>query len=487
VSEGTLESSSVDVGRYVSVLRRRWLVILATTLVGLGLALAFLAVRPPLATATALVNVNVISADPFDNAREPSGLIDPQTEVQTARSSAVLAAAADEVGTGVTPSELRASLALQVLTDATVMRISYSSEDRAEAIAATDAVAEQYLAYRSQLASERIGAITQRLADKRNELRDQLRAVNQRLADAQPGTSRAVQAESDRQLLNLELDSLLTRINTAESIDISGGTVLTAAEQNQVYLKPSRRLVLASGLLGGLLLGVVLAFARNYQDRRVFDGHDVTSAKAGPYLGTVPPVSRNGSALDPQQLETVRGVRERLLATLPAGHSSLSVVDLGGRVASEAPVALAVTMAQAGQDVELVLAGYQPEELERIARDFGLAPTGSGDSGVPSYGSDRFPSLTTLVVNDDPRSGRPAASVLDDLLTRAAAPAGVTVISVAPGVGESLRLSAARLSRAVIALVRRRRTSVDELAHLASEVPAVGARLHGTILLATKG
>ena len=59
----------LDLGAYARVVRRRWYVVLLGGLVGVALAWGYLVVQPPQATASALVNVTVISDDPCELVR----------------------------------------------------------------------------------------------------------------------------------------------------------------------------------------------------------------------------------------------------------------------------------------------------------------------------------------------------------------------------------------------------------------------------------
>jgi hypothetical protein len=372
-------------------------------------------------------------------------------------------------------------LRVELLSDATVVRITYEADAQDKAVAGADAVAEEYLAYRGQLAEDKITNINARLNQQRNDLRDQLQAANTRLAKAKPGSPAAIQADSDRQVINLELDSLLTQINSVGGIDTSGGSVLTAAAQSPVYLTPSKTLVVGTGLVVGFLIGLVLAFVRNYQDRRTFDAADVVAAGAGPFLGSAPAPGRRGSALDPAPLETVRGVRERLLASVPTEHSSLALLDLDGD-ASSLPLALAVTMAESGQTVDVMMAGYSDKEFQRISADFELEPAEQVD-GVTRHTSTRFPELQTFLVPEaDGRKS--AATLLGEVVPRSGS--DLRLVAVAPSASESLRLAAARLAGVAIAVVRRRKTKVARLRELTGEVRAVGAHMQGTILAARR-
>lgn len=478
------DNSSVELGRYLTALRRRWLTVVLCGAIGAGLGLGYLALRPPEATATALVNVNVISAEPFNYTREPSGLLDPQTEVQLARSAEVVSGAALAIGDGIRPSEVRAGLRAELISDATVLRISYSDEDRDDAVTGADAVAEGYIAYRSAQAEAKLDAITSQLTTQRNELREALRDVNERLAAARPNSPRAIQADSDRELLNLELDSLLQQINAVNGIDTTGGTVLTPATANEVFLSPNRTLLVLGGLVIGLLVGVVVAFVRDALDRRVVDDVDLSRADGGRLLGTVRSTHRPAGILDGAARDDLAIVRERLLAAL-GHHRQVAVVDDHTGRPSNVAAGLAEMLAQRGESVELLLVDHPDDYLTTLREDLALEPVaGGGAGGAVQLRSTRLDSLTV--------TSTPAAD-LRPVPARAGGTAGhgstesVCLVAVPAGAPQSARLTAVRRAGSVVLVVPRRRARVQEIRRVADEVRGVGARIVGTVLLHRKG
>ena len=482
------EPQTLELRRYLLILRRRWPTVLLGALLGLAAGVLYLVVVPTTASASTLVNVNVISAEPFNNPREPSGLIDAQTEVQTARSSAVVTAVADRLGDRTTPSEVRSAVAAEVYNDATVVRITYTADSPATAVAGATAVAEAYLDYRSELAQAKLETITAQLSDRRDILRGQLVAVNRVIASAPAGSNRATQALSDQQLLSIELDSLLNQLNAASGIDTRGGNILTAASDNEVPVRPRTGFVLAVALLAGLILGAALTFARNALDRRVFDSYDVREAIGAPVIASMGSSSQAGTDIDPTDLEAVRGLRERLLAMLPERGSVLAVADVGrSSQPSEVALGLSRAMAEAGRSVELVLAEYPSAFLERVSGKLGLVPdTASPDvAGLTRYRMEGTPGVTVTVAGDG-GSSRPAAGLLLESLSDENRSADITVFAMPPRSTSSLRLAAGRLGHSLIAVVSSRDTRIDDLIRLAEEMRAVGARIHGTVMVPRK-
>src|SRR5699024_7817122 len=115
----------------------------------------------------------------------------------------------------------------------------------------------------------------QRSRDRLQEQRVGLQEVTDRLAASEPTSPEALQAEVDRSLINLEISSLLNEIVTAEGIDTTGGTVINPASATSVDRQPSPALMLVTGLLAGLALGVMAAWIRDALDPRVRSSRDL--------------------------------------------------------------------------------------------------------------------------------------------------------------------------------------------------------------------
>jgi capsular polysaccharide biosynthesis protein len=473
VTTSTTETSSLELGHYFQVLRRRaWLIALFTVL-GLLAAILYLATQSREVTATTTVDVSVISSDPFGSARSAADLLDPETEVQTASSTAVLQAAADEIG-DVTPGELRRDMSATLVNDATIMRIAYTAGSRGDAETGADAIADAYTDYRAARADGQVERIVNQLNQRRDALREDLLRLNTIIRDANPGSNRAVQAETDRQLVNIELDRLSAQINTYLGLDTTGGTVLTAAAQNPTQVAPGRGLVIGTGIAAGLILGIIAAFVFNALDRRIRDAFDVRRARGGQVLGELPGGRGQVPATD-EELETVRSVRELLFATLAEDRPVVAVADLT-RSASGADVAvnLAHTVAETGRRVDLVLADSDPAVAKGVAQALRLSPVESGP-GVNRMA--RGP--LTLVA---PNRGNTVA--LDDA---AAGHEGVmTVVAIPRGAAHSSLLAAGRLGHAVVLVVAKGGTPKRAVVQAAEELSVVGARVHGTVLVSKK-
>ena len=472
------QTQTLELARYWKVLRRGWLVVILSGVIGLLAGAAYLATQPRVAAASTMVNVNVISSEPFNMPREPSGLIDPQTESQTARSSVVVARTAQELGGDRTPAEVRAALSAELEPDATVLRITYSADSPEEAVAGADEAARQFLAYRGQLAVAKVKKISDQLTQRRDLLRDDLLRVTQQLAKAPDGSGRAVQAESDRQLLNLELNSLLSQLNAMRGIDTTGGTILSSASDVGAYITPSAPTLLLVGLLAGLAGGLVLAFVRYYLDRRVRDDFTVLEAGGGPLLSVD---ARDGTdtSLD------ARPLREQLVVHLPDAARTVAVLDVAPDLgASRVALRLALAECDAGREVELILPGVA--EAESFALLAELGPRGSA-TGNPAREQ-----VTVVRYRDHPRltvscwgptqPGLDAASLLDAHLS-GKRPVDTTVVAVSVSAGRAVRLAAARLAHACVLVLSLGQARKAALRAAVADLDSVGADLAGSVIV----
>jgi uncharacterized protein involved in exopolysaccharide biosynthesis len=119
------------------------------------------------------------------------------------------------------------------------------------------------------VAEQRIDEAVAFIEVRAEELRRELDALAAELAQQEPGSEGRLRVETDRSILLESLRTLLGQQFELERIDTSAGRVISPAAENYVEETPSRTLVLASGLLGGLLLGAVAAFIANATSRTV--------------------------------------------------------------------------------------------------------------------------------------------------------------------------------------------------------------------------
>lgn len=472
-----------SLGDYARTILAHGKLVAAITAVALLAGLAAVLIAGQQVTARTDLNLNVISTDPFNGTRSASGLVDAQTEVQIARSSSVAEAAAAELG-DITPQELRRAADVELAGEGTVIRVSYTADTAEQATERSDAIAAAYLDYRAAQAEERRQSLLQQVDERLEDLRQQLADANARAGSAQAGSSGANQAESDRQIITLEIDGLLAERSSLDLIDTSGGSVLSSADSNQLEYSPNRLLVLASALLVGLALGVVAAFAVNQADRRIRSAQDSSRFLGSRELAHLTAEESAVPAVGPDA-ELYRSIREQLLAQTRSTVGSLAIVDdTAGPLPSDVALNLAVALVESELPARLLLPGFPADAVELIRARLGLELISQGPSGSV-YSPQAHPGLRVVVPVGTTTAGGDVlitAEVAEQLTTAAATE--LVLIALPPGSSHAARLAVARISGAVLYVVELGRSLRTVVAADAAAFELLGTPVLGTVLVA---
>ncbi|MGO1319448.1 MAG: Wzz/FepE/Etk N-terminal domain-containing protein [Galactobacter sp.] len=278
---------SLGLDHYARVVLRQWRLIALVTVLGFVASAVYLVVAPRTFTAKTTLNLNIITTEPFKPQRAASGLLDRTTEVNIARSQIVAERAATLIGDGDTAREIRDASEVRTSADATVVDVIFSAPSADQAIDGADAVAKAYLDFRSEQAQVRVDSMLKSYNDQMEDLNAELKRTNQTLSAATPGSSTEVQARAEQQQLLTQINDLLAARNEVNTVDTTGGIVLTPAGKNTPYALPSRTTTVVTGGAVGLVLGVILAYVRNPFDRRVRTPKEAASLVGAPLLGQV--------------------------------------------------------------------------------------------------------------------------------------------------------------------------------------------------------
>lgn len=267
--------SELDVRRYWNIVVSRWPVVLFGVGLCLLLASSYLFVVPRTYTASTTLTVFPITTDPYAANRNSNNLIDMRAEAATASSFKVAEIAVESVSSDWTASELRASTSVTPAVDSAVLTITVSAPSESAARVGAGAMAEAYLQARSDQVAASIDTVTARDRESIDDYREQLTDAIERFGKAETGSPAAAEASADQQILNAQISALLSRMNTLGGIDTTGGAILDPASAKPITVDPSVVLVVATGLAGGLIVGVMLAFITHSIRRPVRSTRDL--------------------------------------------------------------------------------------------------------------------------------------------------------------------------------------------------------------------
>lgn len=244
-------------------LARRWASIVAGTVVGLvvGVVAAFAA--PVSHSATVSMTVTSPSPTPAPVVRASlSNTTDMVTEQGIAKSAAVLDAAAEQLGGGLTAADLRSNVEVSGDTNGTIVKIEYVAPTREQAVADADAISAAYL-------KERTALVEQRADEMAEGVNEQIKALETELAGLTPTVDEDGNAKDNPRAAEIttELTKLAKEAEQLAPYHATAGRVITSAEASADEVSPSKgRLILITTVVG-VFAGLVLVLIRETRSR----------------------------------------------------------------------------------------------------------------------------------------------------------------------------------------------------------------------------
>jgi capsular exopolysaccharide synthesis family protein len=377
----------IDLRRYGAIIRkrRRWFV--GTVAITMGIALGYWLGRTPTYVATSRVLVKPVVVDPQTFATPPFSL---ETEAAIVRSTEVTRIAADDLGQPGQAGQMIQQVSVDIPPDAQALDISFVDTDPGEARRGAQAYADAYLAFKAQEVEEEIARVVAAYDDELSTLEARLAAASETLASSLPESEEARTAAAIQGVLEEQIATLSARRALASTTDVDPGEVIVRAARPESPTGPSPWLVLALGVLLGVFLGTVAAFARERIGDPLSGRAEIEDTVGAPVLSVIPrdPEWRGrGSPMVATMADPVGGVAEAyraLRASLLAqgrkrgrrssdgsGPRNLLVVSpLPGDGKSTTAANLGVVLAQAGHRVLLVSADLRRPRLHEF---FGFA------------------------------------------------------------------------------------------------------------------
>jgi succinoglycan biosynthesis transport protein ExoP len=492
------EPRSIDLRDYWLIVRRRWVLVLAVTLLGVVAAAGYAFTAGPKYSATSQVVVTPAAQGPFNAPSQSDPQVNMSTEQAVAQAPPVVQQAAVLLHVQQAVLEAAAAKRLTVtvpgssVSTSNVLQITWQASSPRAAQAGADAFATAYLSYRHR-------ELAGQIAGLEANLNGQIAALEKDSTRLTTELSRTSSGSTYHQSLSVKLTEVTGQVSTADNqlaslstYSDTGGTVISAA----LPLTPSglgHSVVLVLGVLIGLLLGLVFAFMRDSFDDRVRDGTQLERKLGAATLAVLAPAEdaaddgreerdglqwRRGPTIttvaspDSRAAEAVRALRATLVAvaarrdlrTLLVVGADASVSS--GRIAAE----LGVALAESGRRVLLVGADMRGSSLPHI---FDL-PNNSGLSDLLVGGGD--PEVLT-------RQPRQAAGV-------ALPGAVVKRLAVLPSGPQMAHALAILDSGAMLGLLQSQRDAYEFVvldsppATVAADVYALAAHVDGVIVLA---
>jgi polysaccharide biosynthesis transport protein len=279
------EAKELELRDYVRVLRRRKWTVGLTALVVIGGAVAFSYVQTPEYEAQAELLVrprnseSVVNPDATRTAAAADAKRAIETEIKVLESRNVRRAVRRKLG-----RRVRVSASAAGETD--VINVTARSRNREQVAEDANAYAETYLEVRRKRAVDDFLNAGQEVQAKVDDLQRQIDALPPSLTPGAAGQTQRQSLEQQQAFYRRQLDQLQVAAQISQT---GGGQVVSEAGTPGDPVSPD---MLRTGLLAlalGLLLGVGLAFLRDYLDDSIRTKDDLERASAGlPVLGLIP-------------------------------------------------------------------------------------------------------------------------------------------------------------------------------------------------------
>jgi capsular polysaccharide biosynthesis protein len=407
---------SIEAATYVGLLRRRWLIVLAFTLVGLVGAFAYVVVAPKTYAATAAVYVKPTGADQssgqLQNART-SGAVNMDNEAQLVTSANVAAIAGKALKSPDTPWKLSQEVAAAVPANSQVLSITCSAPTAEGAAACANAFAAAYLQNRSATATASINAQLHAIASKMSALQKSEASLSAKMGTLKRHSPTRVSDAAQLSSYKSQLHSfnLLEGTLNGELANSSGGWIITRATPPGKPSSPKKLLILPSGLVLGLLIGLGVAFLVDRRDKRIHTSADVERFLDLPVMIDLPPFGHQVSLASPRSRtgQSFTELGQAVGAALGEGNHVLLVAG-GTPTFGRSVIAanLAATLARTHSEVVLICADLKdtvaPQLLGVGESGEGLAELVAGNAAVKDVvrGPAGMPGLWVITPGADP-------------------------------------------------------------------------------------
>ncbi len=359
-------SDYFDLHDYLGLLRRRWLTIAALACIGVAAAAGYVVLGPKQYTGTVLIQVNALPSNANAVGGRTGGPVNMDNEAQVVQSTAVTSVVKSAMHSPLRLADIAQNIKVVVPPNSTFLQISYTAPSAQAAQLWTNEVGRAYLYVRRVSTAAVIGSGIKALRAQETRLRATIERLKVLIYSARHKLRNAegtpVQIDDELQLNSAQsaitaaqdhIDSAIPLYNglTAPG-SVIAGSIVTPATLPTAPSSPRKLLVLPSGLVAGLVLGLGLALLRDRRDRRLRSARDLerisgmpalldlTASPKRPLATIEPPRSRAGQAFG----ELARHIS----AELGDGKHVIAVAATaqgpgGGAVAANLAAALART------------------------------------------------------------------------------------------------------------------------------------------------
>ena len=518
-----LDMATADLRRYLSVLRRRALIICAATAATVAVALALSLSQDPVYRASVeLLLRSTPSENIVGNQAAANSQRELTNEVAVVESDVVRKAVEEAADVPIREDAVSASVGAE---GSDVIILSVTAETPVDAADLANTYARTYVEWRGRQRAEDLLATARRVQETieivratldevsapLNDLDSQLSNVlgqEERAALIEQRAALAEQLEPQMAPLEDRLDFYRSQLDqlqlTADLAESGGLEVLSEAAPPEDPASPQPRRDGLVALAVGLMLGLALAFAIEFIDDSIRDRGDLERASGGlPVLATIPKTRR-------RQRETLFPVEEpssnvaeayRALRTslgFLSAERPVRVIQVTSARAGEGKTTmvanLAISLAQGGLRVVAVCCDLRHPRLHhffgadnKIGLTSALVSHCSADDLLQSVGLNENIHLVASGETPPNPSELLGTRRIEQIIEAVASQADLVILDCPPALPVTDALVVSRMADATLVVAAANRTSKRQLHRTVELLRQSGAPVAGTVLMEVTG
>jgi capsular polysaccharide biosynthesis protein len=491
-TSGPADPHMVD---YAGVLRRRWWVIVVVTIIGTLGAVGYLLVASKVYTATASVEVTATAGTGNEAANShTTGAVNLDTESQIVQSVSVAQAAAKLMHATDTPGQLIGRVSVTVPPNSQVMTIGCHAHSPGVAATCAQSFAQAYLSYVSSRTTSLVDAQILVLQKQISSLQSKSAKLSAQIAALPSGSSSRAVASQEFTSDNTQLASLNNQIAqlTEQLANPSGGSIISSAVVPTSPSSPRKLIVIPSGLVAGLLIGLIAAFVVDRRAWRIHAPRDIARSNVPVLMNLLP----RGFAPE-LTIAAPRSVAGRefselahvLTGSLSAGNHVVVVTGAsGGPGTSLVAGNLAAALSRFQPEVTLVCAnldGSAIPDMAGLPSAPGLTDLLAGQAmqanGSVTQRLPVAPGLRVITAGSQPADPRPDAVVR--LLVSLRDTVGWVVVEACAVTADPDVYTLAHAADAVVLVADLPQTSSDQVVNAVQHLERVGSPALGVVLV----
>lgn len=280
MSDAAPTSAAHDLAYYMAPIRRRRRIVIAFVLLGLILGAAAAILLRPTYTAVASVSVHTDNTNsgqgtPVGGRTGANSGPNMDTEAQNAASRTVAELAAADLDNGTPPGVLLKRLTISVPANTTILRMAFTAHSPGAATDGAKAFANAYLQNRRNNSQTVLDNEIKTTQDELTTANDALTADITRRHQLTPGTAAYATIVTKVANDNAKITQLNQTLTGYQTTTLDPGIIQSEPTASGLAPSPLREIAVATGLVLGLLVGLLGAFTRDRMDPTIRSRTDV--------------------------------------------------------------------------------------------------------------------------------------------------------------------------------------------------------------------